>query len=120
MIGTDLSLIQPKQHYLPGNVSFIREDVEDDEWTAPLGFDFIHVREGYTAFKDHRKILRTIYKHLPLGGWFEIQDGRSEFMSFDGSSVGSALGKHTQLVTRGLSALGRDGLAMVRYKDLMA
>lgn len=41
VVGTDLSLIQPK--YSPPNCHFVREDAEE-EWVHDSPFDYIHVR----------------------------------------------------------------------------
>ncbi|KAK6855021.1 methyltransferase [Apiospora arundinis] len=118
--GTDLTLIQPTNRRLPPNVSFIKEDAEEDEWSIPTNFDYIHVREVYMSIKDHMKFLRNIYKHLAPGGWVEVQDIRVAFFSDDGSSEGSALERHCQLVLRGLTVLGRNVGALERYRSMLA
>ncbi|KAK8040255.1 hypothetical protein PG991_000043 [Apiospora marii] len=120
VLGTDLTLIQPTHRPLPPNVSFIQEDAEEDEWSVPTGFDFIHVRELYMSIKDHMKMLRNIYKHLAPGGWIEVQDVRVAFHSYDGSSAGSALERHAQLLGEGLTRLGRDITALDRYRTMLA
>ncbi|KAK8124187.1 hypothetical protein PG999_004105 [Apiospora kogelbergensis] len=102
------------------NVSFVKEDAEEDEWTIPVGFDYVHVRGLHMAVKDHMKLLRNIYKHLAPGGWVEVQEIGLEFESDDGSGAGSALERHCQLVRRGLAALGRDPAALGRYRALLA
>ncbi|KAK7943860.1 uncharacterized protein PG986_012973 [Apiospora aurea] len=120
VLGTDLTMIQPTHRPLPPNVSYIKEDAEEDEWSVPLGFDFIHARELYMSIKDHMKVLRNIYKHLAPGGWIEIQDVRASFHSYDGTSQGSALERHCQLFGEGLTRLGRDVTALDRYRTMIA
>ncbi|KAK8085829.1 S-adenosyl-L-methionine-dependent methyltransferase [Apiospora hydei] len=119
VVGTDLSLIQPEAEYLPPNVSFVKEDAEDDEWTIPKDFDLIHLRAVYTAIKDHGKLIRKMYEHLAPGGWVEVVEARPEVLSFDGSSVGSGVERFGHMVSAGLTRLGRDAFAITQYKDLM-
>lgn len=78
VLGTDLALIQPTHRQLPPNVSFIQEDAEEDEWSVPMGFDFIHVRELYMSIKDHMKMLRNsmcflnyTFRYLASACWSE-------------------------------------------------
>ncbi|KAK8054364.1 S-adenosyl-L-methionine-dependent methyltransferase [Apiospora saccharicola] len=120
VLGTDLALIQPTHRPLPPNVSFIQEDAEEDEWSVPMGFDFIHVRELYMSIKAYTKFLKNIYKHLAPGGWIEVQDVRVAFQSYDGSSAGSALERYAQLFGEGLTRLGRDITALDRYPTMLA
>ncbi|KAK8044040.1 hypothetical protein PG993_004064 [Apiospora rasikravindrae] len=120
VLGTDLTMIQPTHRPLPPNVSYIKEDAEEDEWSVPLGFDYIHARELYMSIKDHMKVLRNIYKHLAPGGWIEIQDVRVSFHSYDGTSEGSALERHCHLFGEGLTRLGRDITALDRYRTMIA
>ncbi|KAK6821841.1 S-adenosyl-L-methionine-dependent methyltransferase [Apiospora arundinis] len=119
VVGTDLSLIQPAMEFLPPNVSFVKEDCEDDEWTIPKDFDLIHLRAVYTAIKDHGKLIRKMFEHLAPGGWIEIVEARPEVLSFDGTSVGSALERWGQMVHAGLVRLGRDPFAITRYGEMM-
>lgn len=95
VIGTDLSLIQPKDRDLP-NCEFIKEDSEKD-WVYPgIKFDYVHLRSAvtpennsrvsitdgqsfldrmtFTCFDDPRKVIRMAYEHLNPGGWIEFQD----------------------------------------------
>ncbi|KAK6855020.1 hypothetical protein PG995_008552 [Apiospora arundinis] len=119
VVGTDLSLIQPAMEFLPPNVSFVKEDCEDDEWTIPKDFDLIHLRAVYTAIKDHGKLIRKMFEHLAPGGWIEIVEARPEVLSFDGTSVRSALERWGQMVHAGLVRLGRDPFAITRYGEMM-
>ncbi|KAK4191993.1 S-adenosyl-L-methionine-dependent methyltransferase [Podospora australis] len=71
--GVDLSPIQPL--WLPPNVEFIVDDIED-EWVHDRDYDFAHFRFTNTVLKDNEgvfdKILHT--RNLKPGGWVEIQD----------------------------------------------
>lgn len=116
VIGTDLSLIQPKD-VLP-NVHFFKEDAENDEWTHDEQFDYIHIRMIFTCFDDFGKILLNAYKYLKPGGWIEIQDHIPEVLSPDGTSVGSAYEKFGIHVMKGLANVGRDA-TRIRYMDEM-
>ncbi|KAK8085828.1 S-adenosyl-L-methionine-dependent methyltransferase [Apiospora hydei] len=116
VLGTDLTMIQPTHRPLPPNVSYIKEDAEEDEWSVPLGFDFIHARELLHVDQGPYEV----YKHLAPGGWIEIQDVRVSFHSYDGTSQGSALERHCQLFGEGLTRLGRDITALDRYRTMIA
>ncbi|KAK8040256.1 hypothetical protein PG991_000044 [Apiospora marii] len=119
VVGTDLSLIQPAVEFLPPNVSFVKEDAEDDEWTIDRDFDLIHLRAVYTAIKDHAKLIRQMFAHLAPGGWVEVVEARPEVLSFDGTSVGSGIERFGQMTAAGLTRLGRDAFAITQYRRLM-
>ncbi|KAK8070285.1 S-adenosyl-L-methionine-dependent methyltransferase [Apiospora phragmitis] len=119
VVGTDLSLIQPAVEYLPPNVSFVKEDAEDDEWTIDRDFDLIHLRAVYTAIKDHGKLIRHMFEHLAPGGWVEVVEARPEVLSFDGTSAGSGIERFGHMVSAGLTRLGRDAFAITQYRQLM-
>lgn len=57
VIGTDLSPIQPP--WIPTNVEFIVDDIEDPEWLLGDNFDFIHVRHVITFLRDPERLLAT-------------------------------------------------------------
>lgn len=55
--GVDLSPIQP--HWIPPNVEFIVDDIED-EWVHNNDYDFAHLRFVNTMIKDNRTLFRRI------------------------------------------------------------
>jgi hypothetical protein len=57
--GVDLSPIQP--HWIPPNVEFIVDDVED-EWVHANDYDFAHLRNLCTVLKDSRTVLRRVFE----------------------------------------------------------
>lgn len=116
VIGTDLSLIQPR-NVVP-NVQFFKEDAEDDLWTHDEQFDYIHMRMIFTCFDDLGKILLNAYKYLKPGGWVELQDHTPEVFSSDGTSIGSAFEKFGIHVMKGLAKIGRDA-TRIKYADEM-
>lgn len=69
VIGVDISPSQPS--WVPPNVNFQIDDVQED-WTYPeASFDFIHVRYMHGALSDWPKFYRQMYKFLKPGGWFQ-------------------------------------------------
>jgi ubiquinone/menaquinone biosynthesis C-methylase UbiE len=100
--GVDLSPIQPV--WLPPNVEFIVDDVED-EWTDACDFDYVHSRVLFACLKNPDKVIDTAYRQvnlnsiylLPLsadfeqhrnlkpGGWIEF----CEFMPIIGCDDGT-------------------------------
>jgi ubiquinone/menaquinone biosynthesis C-methylase UbiE len=56
VIGSDLSLIQPTDPPV-NNVSFVREDAEEDDWYYGLKFDYIHLRGTVTCFTHPEKVI---------------------------------------------------------------
>lgn len=57
--GVDLSPIQP--HWLPPNVDFIVDDIED-EWMHANDFDFAHFRFVSTFLRDNTAVLKRIFR----------------------------------------------------------
>ncbi|KAK4121743.1 S-adenosyl-L-methionine-dependent methyltransferase [Parathielavia appendiculata] len=69
--GVDLSPIQPL--WIPPNVEFIVDDIED-EWVHANDYDFAHFRFVNTLLKDNVAVLTRVFQNLKPGGWVEIQD----------------------------------------------
>ena len=64
--------ISPTQDtWVPPNLSFQIDDVQQD-WTFPeASFDFIHVRYMHGALSDWPRFYEQMYKFLKPGGWFQ-------------------------------------------------
>ncbi|KAK8917955.1 Secondary metabolism regulator LAE1 [Metarhizium anisopliae] len=73
VIGTDLFTMQPAATAAP-NVSFIRQDVEKEEWKYPHPLDYIHLRYIVSCFDDAQSVLRKAHAALRPGGHIEIFD----------------------------------------------
>ncbi|KAI5780266.1 S-adenosyl-L-methionine-dependent methyltransferase [Peziza echinospora] len=72
VIGVDISPIQPR--WVPPNVKFEVDDVEED-WTFKDDyFDFIHLRTMGGSIADWKKLLRQCYEKTKPGGFIEFQD----------------------------------------------
>lgn len=72
IIGTDISPIQP--NWVPPNVKFEVEDMEE-EWTYPDNyFDYIHMRSMSGSFTDWDRVLKQAYDKTIPGGYVEYQD----------------------------------------------
>lgn len=57
--GVDLSPIQP--HWIPPNVEFIVDDIED-EWVHASDYDFAHFRFVNTLLRDNVGVLNKIFQ----------------------------------------------------------
>ncbi|KAF3761731.1 S-adenosyl-L-methionine-dependent methyltransferase, partial [Cryphonectria parasitica EP155] len=121
VIGTDISMIQPR-HNLPPNCLFIREDSEE-EWIFDIKFDFIHWRLMVSCFHDHKEMLQKVYDNLVPGGWAEFQEWSCEFLGADGRAEenlqASVLGRFIETLIAGGAATGRDFRAPRKYKRWM-
>ncbi|KAL7267258.1 hypothetical protein RUND412_010162 [Rhizina undulata] len=83
VIGTDLSPIQPE--WVPQNLKFEVDDVEEAWSYEDNSFDFIHIRHMAGHIADWPKLYEQAFKALKPGGWIEVQDGCDYFSSDDGS-----------------------------------
>ncbi|RDW65196.1 hypothetical protein BP5796_09888 [Coleophoma crateriformis] len=70
--GLDLSPIQPA--WVPPNVKFLVDDVEDEFLYPQDHFDLIHERHTLSHLRDVPQLIRRCYDHLKPGGWIEFQD----------------------------------------------
>lgn len=83
VIGTDVSPIQP--NWVPPNVQFEVEDMEE-EWTYPDNyFDFIHMRSMSGSFIDWDRVIEQAYRKTAPGGYLEYQDYGCEMYLLDGT-----------------------------------
>ncbi|KAK7994425.1 hypothetical protein PG991_016013 [Apiospora marii] len=69
--GLDLSPIQPV--WVPPNVKFLVDDVEDT-WLNGDNIDFVHLRNMVPILSSPVALLRQVYDNLKPGGWVELQD----------------------------------------------
>lgn len=117
VIGTDLSVIQPKDK--TANVIFLQEDAERDDWSHHPKFDYIHLRLIIIWFSSIENVLQRIYDQLAPGGWVEFQEHTAVVSSQDGSSRGSALEKLGQGMEGGVRSIGRDPRCIVRMREML-
>ncbi|EFQ32000.1 methyltransferase domain-containing protein [Colletotrichum graminicola M1.001] len=80
--GVDLSPIQPA--FVPPNVTFYIDDVEDD-WTYSYKFDFIFGRMLTGSIADWPRFIHQSYEFLEPGGWIELSDILLDLQSDDGT-----------------------------------
>ncbi|KAI1445715.1 S-adenosyl-L-methionine-dependent methyltransferase [Annulohypoxylon stygium] len=72
ILGVDLSPIQPL--WVPQNVQFLVDNVEEEWVQAPNSLDYIHARQMAPSIRDWPRIIAEAFKALKPGGWLEIQD----------------------------------------------
>lgn len=92
-------------------------DDAEDNWTFTQKFDFIHGRLLFSAFNSPAKVIQNAYNALAPGGYLEMQEAHGKLHSVDGSTVGTALEKWSDLIVEGAKALGRDWRCTVKYKQ---
>ncbi|KAL7274171.1 hypothetical protein RUND412_002931 [Rhizina undulata] len=85
VIGVDLSPIQPR--YVPPNLRFEVDDIEEDWQYQGNSFDFIHIRSMAGYIYDWPKLYKQAFKALKPGGWIELQDIQCSPFSVDDNSL---------------------------------
>ncbi|KAL7270549.1 hypothetical protein RUND412_006736 [Rhizina undulata] len=83
VIGVDLSPIQPQ--WVPPNLSFEIDDVEEPWQYQDNSFDFIHLRSISGCLSNWPKLYQQAFRALKPGGWIEQQDFADPFSCDDGS-----------------------------------
>lgn len=117
VVGTDLSLIQPRGSVLPPNVSFVKEDSERDEWVFAQAFDFVYLRFVLSCFDDHRTVMRKALDGMRPGGWIELLDPTFELLCTDGTTEGTGIKRWSDLILQSGPVVGRDFLVAKNYKQ---
>lgn len=119
--GLDLSPIQP--NYVPENVHFFVDDLEE-EWLDDLDtFDFIHIRHTIHSIRDRAALFERAYKHLKPGGYLEVQELHYSPQCDDGSVtdlVPYPFRDFMMFLDQGLRALGSELNAIVGIPEEMA
>ena len=72
VIANDLSPTQP--NFVPPNLQFLVDDIEDQWLYEDQPFDFIHARFLAGAIRDWPKLMTQAYNCTRSGGWVEFQD----------------------------------------------
>ncbi|KAL7268821.1 hypothetical protein RUND412_008542 [Rhizina undulata] len=83
VIGVDLSPIQPS--YVPSDLRFEVDDIEEDWQYLDNSFDFIHIRSLGGYIYDWPKLYKQAFKALKPEGWIELQDVGAGFFADDDS-----------------------------------
>ncbi|PSR80315.1 S-adenosyl-L-methionine-dependent methyltransferase [Coniella lustricola] len=121
VIGTDLSLIQPRDG-LPANCTFEREDSEE-QWVFDKQFDYIHWRLMLTCFNDFKYMINRVFEHLKPGGWAEFHESVFELLPADDVAAeflaASALLQSFQYSLAAGARIGRDFNAAKQFKTWM-
>ncbi|KIV97497.1 hypothetical protein PV10_01247 [Exophiala mesophila] len=120
IIGVDLSPIQPA--WVPPNVKFEVDDIEDD-WTFPENhFDFIFSKVMLAGSIAHfRKYFTQAFRHCRPGGYFEIHEITTRISS-DHYTIpeNSSIQKWCRLMRQGIQVMGRRlDLHFDKLADLM-
>ncbi|KAI8150971.1 putative methyltransferase tdiE [Colletotrichum sp. SAR 10_70] len=114
IIGVDLSPIQPA--FVPPNVHFQIDDIEEEPWTFSQKFDFVYSRMMTSAIADFPKMFRQSYENLNPGGWIEVTD-ITPITSDDGTlTEETALWRWSDQLLKGTQAVGRSFDGAKLYK----
>ncbi|KAF8457878.1 S-adenosyl-L-methionine-dependent methyltransferase [Kalaharituber pfeilii] len=88
VLGNDLSPIQPK--WVPPNLKFEVDDMEEEWAYHDDFFDYIHIRSLSGSFRNWDAVLAQAYKKTKPGGYIEFQDYGSELFLHDGTQLGKS------------------------------
>ncbi|KAI1076404.1 S-adenosyl-L-methionine-dependent methyltransferase [Whalleya microplaca] len=116
VLGIDLSPIQPI--WVPRNVQFLIDNIEED-WLQPAdSLDYIHARQMSTTIRDWPKLFAEAYKTLRPGGWIELQDLKAACNCDDGTMLeGDMYALYTETFTRAMNSLGVDPGSVYKYAE---
>ncbi|KAH8898842.1 S-adenosyl-L-methionine-dependent methyltransferase [Thozetella sp. PMI_491] len=104
VLGVDLSPIQPL--WVPPNVKFIIDDVEDD-WMHGKDWDLVHLRCLNPWLKDQAKVLASAFDNMRPGGWIEVQEFDGRVHSDDGTvTPDTALKRFFDLIPKAMANFG--------------
>ncbi|CAG8975446.1 hypothetical protein HYALB_00004760 [Hymenoscyphus albidus] len=118
VLGVDLSPIQSE--WVPPNVQFMVDDVEDT-WLKPENYyDYVHARHTVMAIKDWPKLMKNVFDHVKPGGWFELQEVHHYPYSSDNSiPADNLVAQYWSFVIEALSNLGVDFNATLLLEKMM-
>ncbi|PFH61478.1 hypothetical protein XA68_17309 [Ophiocordyceps unilateralis] len=113
--GVDLSPIQPS--FVPPNVSFYIDDIEDD-WTFTYKFDLIYCRMLTASISDWPRFMQQSFENLNPGGWIELLDVHLCLTSDDGTiPENCAAAKWGEYMLEAAAKLNRPLDSMTYYKQ---
>jgi ubiquinone/menaquinone biosynthesis C-methylase UbiE len=81
--GVDLAPTQPT--WVPSNLQFEIEDIEEDWLFRKNSFDFIFGRELLMAIRNWPRVIQQAYDHLKPGGYLELEMTYPKACCEDGS-----------------------------------
>ncbi|KAK0117996.1 hypothetical protein ONS95_012307 [Cadophora gregata] len=116
--GVDLSPIQPP--FVPPNVKFVIDDIEDD-WLYPADhFDYIHCRHVTQTIKNRPRLMEQAFRHTKPGGYLEFQE--IVFYTFcddDSMTDPYPMRDFMDNLNIGIAKLGGDNLNALKLADEM-
>ncbi|KAI1389041.1 S-adenosyl-L-methionine-dependent methyltransferase [Hypoxylon trugodes] len=112
VLGIDLSPIQPL--WVPRNVQFLVDNLEED-WLQPANsLDFIHGRQMAPSIRNWPKMIAEAYNALKPGGWIEFQELECVVKCDDGTmSEDDACAGYAKTLMAALHRLGIDSLGFI-------
>lgn len=117
--GVDLSPIQPG--WVPPNVKFVMDDIEDPWVYEKNSFDYIHSRMMIGSIQKWKEYLQNIYDHLKPGGYVELQEADGEgYYSEDGTfAKDGGFAIFLDMLVKASAASGRPYVVAKTFEGLM-
>ncbi|KAI0830422.1 S-adenosyl-L-methionine-dependent methyltransferase [Hypoxylon sp. FL0890] len=107
ILGIDLSPIQPI--WVPQNVQFLVDNIEEEWVQPPNSLDYIHSRQMAPSIRDWPAIFAEAYKALKPGGWLELQDLKCVVACDDDTMLESdVVASYARTLAHALCRLGID------------
>ncbi|KAI5864426.1 S-adenosyl-L-methionine-dependent methyltransferase [Durotheca rogersii] len=118
VLGVDLSPIQPL--WVPENVQFLVDNVEEEWLQPPNSLDYIHARQMAPTIRDWPGVIAEAYKALKPGGWLELQDLKCVTMCDDGTMAEDDIcALYARTLTAALGQLGIRSHDVSRYAEFL-
>ncbi|KAH7143773.1 S-adenosyl-L-methionine-dependent methyltransferase [Dactylonectria macrodidyma] len=109
--GLDLSPIQPA--WVPPNVKFLVDDVED-QWLNGDDIDFVHLRNMIPILKSPAGLLKQAITHMRPGGWVELQDVDGQCHTDDDTIPDDwPIKRFTEYIVEGFAQFGTNSHAAI-------
>ncbi|ETI26799.1 hypothetical protein G647_10244 [Cladophialophora carrionii CBS 160.54] len=102
--GVDIAPVEAGSNR--ANVKFEVQDLESD-WPRRRAYSFIFGRQLGGSIVDWARLIRRCYDNLENGGWIEFHELDSNFYVMPNSAPGRKVMEMSQLLSLGLSNLGR-------------
>ncbi|KAL5601219.1 uncharacterized protein BROUX77_005468 [Berkeleyomyces rouxiae] len=105
VIGIDLSPIMPE--WLPPNVRFMVDDIEDEEWLHGSNFDLVYIRHVMALIRSPETVMKNSFDNIAPGGWIECTEFDGFLMCNDGTMPDDHAPKvFLELVAKSLKGVG--------------
>ncbi|KAK2009648.1 S-adenosyl-L-methionine-dependent methyltransferase [Colletotrichum eremochloae] len=117
VLGVDLT--PPKQDFVPPNVKFEVDDVEE-EWIYSRPFEYIHSRFMNASIANWKEYIKNCYDNLTPGGYLEVMENQADPVSDDGTfPKDCAIAKYVEGLQEASEKIGRVFVDITKLKGIM-